>query len=127
MGTRLQFNSEQPGGRRAQCRRRASWATRSRPQRNNSHCCGQYAEPVKIRDLAIITVLLHTGIRVSELCNLRVSDISISDNSNMLTVREGKGAKRRNIPLNPTVSRVLKDYIKTIGSQKGHSSRYGWE
>ena len=73
----------------------------------------------KIRDLAIITVLLHTGIRVSELCNLRVSDISISDNSNMLTVREGKGTKRRNIPLNPTVSRVLKDYIKTIGSQNG--------
>ena len=52
----------------------------------------------KIRDLAIITMLLHTGIRVSELCNLRVSDIAISDNSNMLTVREGKGTKRRNIP-----------------------------
>ena len=73
----------------------------------------------KIRDLAIITMLLHTGIRVSELCNLRVSDIAISDNSNMLTVREGKGTKRRNIPLNPTVLSVLKDYIKTIGSQKG--------
>ena len=73
----------------------------------------------KIRDLAIITMLLHTGIRVSELCNLRVSDIVIFDNSNMLTVREGKGTKRRNIPLNPTVSSVLKDYIKTIGSQKG--------
>lgn len=73
----------------------------------------------KIRDLAIITMLLHTGIRVSELCNLRVSDIAISDNSNMLTVREGKGTKRRNIPLNPTVLSVLKDYIKTIGSRKG--------
>ena len=73
----------------------------------------------KIRDLAIITMLLHTGIRVSELCNLRVSDIVISDNSNMLTVREGKGTKRRTIPLNPTVSRVLRDYIKTIGKQKG--------
>ena len=73
----------------------------------------------KIRDLAIITMLLHTGIRVSELCNLRVSDIVISDNSNMLTVREGKGTKHRKIPLNPTVSRVLTDYIKTDGSRKG--------
>ena len=73
----------------------------------------------KIRDLSIITMLLHTGIRVSELCNLRVSDIAISDNRNMLTVREGKGTKRRNIPLNPTVSRVLRDYIKTMGSRQG--------
>ena len=73
----------------------------------------------KIRDLAIITTLLHTGIRVSELCNLRVSDISISDNSNMLTVREGKGTKRRHIPLNPTASRVLRDYLKTAGDQRG--------
>lgn len=73
----------------------------------------------KIRDLAIITMLLHTGIRVSELCNLRVSDIAMSDNSNMLTVREGKGTKRRNIPLNPTISRVLRDYVEAIGSQKG--------
>ncbi len=73
----------------------------------------------KIRDLAIVTTLLHTGIRVSELCNLRVSDISISNNSNMLTVREGKGTKRRHIPLNPTASRVLRDYLKTDGSQRG--------
>ena len=73
----------------------------------------------KLRDLAIITMLLHTGIRVSELCNLRLSDISISNNSNMLIVREGKGTKRRNIPLNPTVSRVLKEYIKSIEGSQG--------
>ena len=73
----------------------------------------------KIRDLAIVTTLLHTGIRVSELCNLRVSDISISDDSNMLIIREGKGTKRRNVPLNPTASRVLKDYLKASGGQRG--------
>ena len=73
----------------------------------------------KIRDLAIVTTLLHTGIRVSELCNLKVSDISISDNSNMLIIREGKGTKRRNVPLNPTASRVLRDYLKASGGQRG--------
>lgn len=66
-----------------------------------------------IRDLAIITMLLHTGIRVNELCNLQVSDIILSKNSNMITVREGKGTKRRNIPLNPTVISVLKDYLES--------------
>jgi integrase/recombinase XerC len=69
-----------------------------------------------LRDLAIATMLLHTGMRVSELCNLRVSDISISTHSNMIAVREGKGTKRRNIPLNSTVIRVLKDYLQSFSS-----------
>ena len=73
-----------------------------------------------IRDLAIITTLLHTGIRVNELCNLHVSDIIISENSNMITVRKGKGTKRRTIPLNPTVVRTLKDYLE---SQNGNGTR----
>ena len=67
-----------------------------------------------LRDLAIITMLLHTGLRVSELCNLRFSDIRISTNSNMITVREGKGTKRRSIPLNSTAIRALKDYLKSL-------------
>lgn len=69
-----------------------------------------------LRDLAIITMLLHTGMRVSELCNLRVSDISLSRHSNMITIREGKGTKRRNVPLNSTVIGVLKDYLKSLES-----------
>ena len=71
-----------------------------------------------LRDLAIISMLLHTGMRVGELCNLRVSDIRISTNSNMVTVREGKGTKRRNIPLNSTVIGVLKDYLKSFSSNE---------
>ncbi len=69
-----------------------------------------------LRDLAIITMLLHTGVRVSELCNFRVSDISLSRNSNTIAVREGKGTKRRNIPLNSTAIGVLKDYLKSFDS-----------
>ena len=75
-----------------------------------------------IRDLAIITILLHTGIRVNELCNLHVTDIVLSKNSNMITVREGKGTKRRNIPLNPTVVGILKDYLE---SKNGYRARIG--
>ena len=71
-----------------------------------------------LRDLAIITMLLHTGMRVGELCNLRISDITISTNSNMITVREGKGTKRRNIPLNSTVIGVLKDYLQSFSSNE---------
>jgi integrase/recombinase XerC len=72
-----------------------------------------------IRDLAIITVLLHTGIRVSELCNLRISDITLDNNSNMITIREGKGTKRRNIPLNLTVVSALREYFKLLEEDTG--------
>ena len=71
-----------------------------------------------LRDLAIITMLLHTGMRVGELCNLRVSDIRISTHSNMVTVREGKGTKRRNIPLNSTVISALKNYLKSLDTDE---------
>lgn len=71
-----------------------------------------------LRDLAIITMLLHTGIRVSELCNLRLFDIRISNNSNMITIRDGKGTKQRNIPLNSTVIRVMKDYLNSLNTDK---------
>jgi len=67
-----------------------------------------------IRDLTIITMLLHTGVRVSELCNLRISDIILDNNNNMMIVRKGKGTKRRNIPLNVTVVSTLKDYFKSL-------------
>ena len=70
-------------------------------------------ESGNIRDLAIITMLLHTGLRVNELCNLQMFDIVLSKNSNTITVREGKGTKRRTIPLNSTAVGILKDYLKS--------------
>lgn len=53
-----------------------------------------------VRDKAIISLLLHTGLRVSELSNLKVSDVEITDRKGKITVREGKGKKYRQVPLN---------------------------
>jgi site-specific recombinase XerD len=52
------------------------------------------------RDIAAVTLLLHTGVRVSELCALAWKDVSVSERHGLLTVRHGKGGKRRDIPLN---------------------------
>ncbi len=52
------------------------------------------------RDLVIVRLLLNTGLRVSELCDLHWSDIKITPNKAILIVQSGKGAKRREIPLN---------------------------
>ena len=52
------------------------------------------------RDIAIVKILLNTGLRVSELCGLKWSDITMSDRKGKLLVNAGKGSKYRDIPLN---------------------------
>lgn len=63
------------------------------------------------RDQAIIATLRHTGIRVAELCDLRVGDVVTSERKGTLTVRAGKGVKQRVVPLNVDVRRALATYI----------------
>lgn len=60
-----------------------------------------------VRDKAIVSLLLHTGLRVSELSNLKVSDVEITDRKGKITVREGKGKKYRQIPLNNDARQVI--------------------
>ena len=49
------------------------------------------------RDFCILTVFLQTGLRVSELCDLRLNDVDLI--SRTLTVQSGKGQKARTIAL----------------------------
>lgn len=64
------------------------------------------------RDIAIFELLYNTGIRVSELCNIELDDIEISDRKGTLIIREGKGSKYRSIPLNTNVRNAISDYLK---------------
>ena len=54
------------------------------------------AHPDGPRDRAIIEVLYSCGLRVSELCNLRLSDLFLSDRYIRVT---GKGTKQRLVPI----------------------------
>jgi integrase/recombinase XerC/integrase/recombinase XerD len=72
-----------------------------------------------IRELSIITLLLHTGLRVSELCDLRIMDISLQDRKGQLTVQSGKGGKYREVPLNLDARKAIEDYRKSIVDVEG--------
>ena len=61
------------------------------------------------RDMAIIKVLLNTGLRVSELCSIKWSDINISDRKGKLRVNAGKGGKYREVPLNQDARNAFVD------------------
>ncbi len=58
--------------------------------------------------IAVFITLLGTGLRVSELANLKICDI---DMEKKLIYTLGKGKKERYIPLYPEVERVIRQYL----------------
>lgn len=63
-----------------------------------------------IRDIAILELLFSTGIRVSELCSLKLSDINFTNKSILIY---GKGAKERIINIgSDEVIMALQKYIE---------------
>ncbi len=60
----------------------------------------------------IIKLLYSTGLRVSELVNLKVKDLSLEEKEGW--VRRGKGAKDRFFTLSPLIIDDLKNHISTL-------------
>jgi integrase/recombinase XerC len=69
-----------------------------------------YEASDNIRDYAIIQTFLQTGIRLSELVNLRVDEVDFEHR--ILTVRQGKGKKDRQIPLVDDAVKALRNYLR---------------
>ena len=70
--------------------------------------------PGPARNYVIVEVLYGCGLRVSELVNLRLSNIYAEEE--MLQVI-GKGDKERWVPINSHALNLLQDYIFTLRSQ----------
>ena len=71
------------------------------------------------RDVAIVKLLLNTGLRVRELCDLAWRDIKIGDRKGTMAVRRGKGDKHRDVPLNKDARMAF--------SSLGYSSHIGFD
>ncbi|WP_268626935.1 tyrosine-type recombinase/integrase [Paenibacillus alvei] len=63
------------------------------------------------RDNAIVLLMLRAGLRVHELCNLLLTDITLNARSGSTYIR-GKGYKDREVPLNSEVRNALESYLK---------------
>jgi integrase/recombinase XerD len=63
---------------------------------------------IGVRDRAMLEILYAAGLRVSELCGLRTSDIDI--NAALLTCF-GKGSKQRRIPIGKSAVHWLQKYL----------------
>lgn len=72
-----------------------------------------------IRDQAMIVLMLHAGLREGEVCALDVGDVQIGERKGRVTVRRGKGDKRREIPLNNEARRAVKLWLNTGAVSSG--------
>ena len=57
--------------------------------------------------MAAVKLMLNAGLRIAELCAIVWKDIRLGDRQGTLTVRKGKGGKRRQIPLNKDARQAL--------------------
>lgn len=69
------------------------------------------------RDYALIMLLLRTGLRRSEASALDLGDLGQDQGHNVLTVRHGKGDKRRKAKLPVDVVRAIEDYLEGAGRE----------
>jgi integrase/recombinase XerC len=67
-----------------------------------------------VRDHTLILLMLHTGLRSMEVCNLTRQDVQLGKRSGSVTVRSGKRNKHRDVPLNVTTRAALEIYLPTL-------------
>ena len=85
------------------------------------------SKPLGERNYIIIDLLYSCGLRVSELCNLKLNDIDFFNNS--IIVKSGKGSKDRYLVLHDKLVEELKDYItharnKLLSGTKDEDNRH---
>lgn len=81
-----------------------------------------FHEKTKVRDLALITLLLGTGIRVSECVGLDINDVDFKNNG--ILIRR-KGGYEAVVYFGDEVEKALKDYLKerkSIIPESGHEN-----
>jgi len=78
----------------------------------------------QVRDKAIILMMLSAGLRVEEVTNLELPDVTVNGRSGSVTVRQGKREKYREVPLNKDVREAIKDYLLERDKHKHSHSRF---
>ncbi len=64
------------------------------------------------RNIAIFELMINTGLREAEVCNLKLDDVFISERKGYVVVRAGKGDKYRKVPLNANARRAIQAYLE---------------
>ena len=66
--------------------------------------------PLGMRNRAVLELLYSCGIRTSELCNLKIQDLSLKDQT--VLIEKGKGNVSRLVPIGQYASLYIEEYLK---------------
>lgn len=77
----------------------------------------QQPDPQRSRDEALLALLVYTGVRAQEACDVQLRDLDLRGCT--LTVRSGKGRKARRIPLHAEAIRLLERYLAQVRCPQG--------
>lgn len=67
-----------------------------------------------IRNHALLVFLMNTGLRIGEVCAMKIEDVQISERAGWVLVR-GKGNKNRRVPLNLAARQAIKTWLEERG------------
>ncbi len=70
------------------------------------------------RNYALAQFFLQTGVRLNEAASMCIADATIRARTGVARVREGKGRKQREVPLNATARRALRRYLDSRSRAK---------
>ena len=117
--------SESPAERIKLPRRQAQFSSaleRDEVQRLLDHIASLEESPLRLRDEAILELLYATGLRVSELVNLRPGDLDLQQDY-LRTI--GKGGKERLIPFHDLARQKIQLYLAKARPILAAASRKG--
>jgi len=72
-----------------------------------------------IIDELVIELLVSTGLRASELCDLNIGDLPMSHGKDAVWVRDGKGNVARTVEVPESVQKRLERFVKLYRGQAG--------
>jgi integrase/recombinase XerC len=96
---------------------------RMRPAAAGKESKRRNAERLAFRDTAVLETIYSCGLRISELCGLRVEDIDWGER--MVRVR-GKGKKERLAPIGEHALEAIRNYWKMLPETPGSTSPVFW-
>jgi integrase/recombinase XerD len=100
------------GIRRPEVRRIQNIAPKSLERNERNRLLREVERDGNLRNMAIVYLLLYTGLRVSELVALNQEDVTIGERSGSVLVRGGKGNVSRRVPLPAEARFHLKRYLE---------------
>ncbi|GAC1364424.1 MAG: site-specific tyrosine recombinase XerD [Herpetosiphon sp.] len=107
---------EEVRGERLQSHSDTVWFTSEQARRLISACTGDRLPD--LRDLAIVRLMIRTGLRSRELLGLNLGDLATIGRHNVIWV-QGKGGARERIKLPPDVRQTLDEYMTAAAINDG--------